>query len=149
MSTSGFQALSGAYFSDLDGGNKVYCLIDPVPFPVFGNSQIKDVIHETLPGIGLSGSVESGRVVHFNLGGNYTQIVDLEFKLADDEGSNTDFVDILRTKRDSMEDFIYSPNDGSTQYRVSFTGADGLVFYKQEYPSTLCKIKLLVLERIS
>lgn len=128
---------SDVYFSDLDGGNQIYCECEPVTLPVYDNNEVQAIVERTLPGLNNSDEWASGRAIYINMGGGYEDIQQLFFPYV---------TSALRTwliaKRDEGEDFIYSPDDGDTEYRVNFV-SNGIKFEQPANPSKNCTLNLI------
>lgn len=129
----------GEWFSDIDGGNKVYAAINSVPPPNIGNTGSSHILMRTLPGAvndDGTGGVRSGRVIYIPMGNSYEDTFELKYQIA-----STEFISNLRAKYASMADFIF--NDGTNSYRVNFIGDKSLLVEQPNYASKTVTMKLI------
>jgi len=129
---------SDEYFATLSNTNKCYMDIDNVSFDVIGIKSDYDVIERTLPNYS-DGSYKAGKVIQIKLG-LYEDIKELYYERVLD-----DTLADMKTFRDnSLEtDFLYSPDDGVTKYRVNFTGRDSMIIEQPEKTTKTMKLRLI------
>jgi len=137
------RSILGEYFSDSDGTNKFYALVDSNPLPNLFNNKAKNIIQNTLPGDDNS-TFTSGQSYNISMGCSYEIAFELSYEIID-----SSFKTAMERLKTRALDFIYSPDDGTTEYYVNFNGDDSVVYTAPEHPSESIKIKLLNLGEVS
>ena len=129
---------SDEYFATLLNTVKIYMDIDSISFQVVDVKNDYDIIERTLPGYS-AGSYTAGRVIQIKLG-LYEDIKEIYYqRILDDT-----LLGIKGFRDDShKEDFLYSPDDGITKYRVNLTGQGSFILEQPEKTSKTLRMRLI------
>lgn len=131
------------YFAPLAGTPKVYMDIKSTSYDVPGYGAYSDIVERTLPTY-TAGDYVSGRVIHIRLG-FYEDIKELNFQRYL-SATRTALETIIDDAFAANEDFIYSPDDGTTKYRVNLVGEGAYTVQQPEKSSETLRMRLIFKE---
>ena len=108
---------------------------------VLDNPAYYEIIERTLPDV-----TGAGRIIQIVLG-QYEEIKELTYESVDD-----DFVEDMKTLIEdaisSKTDFVYSPDNGTTLYRVFLFGADPFIIGQPRKPGQFINLRLIIKETL-
>jgi len=144
MATTNFY--SNVYISDLDGTNAVYMDIEPIFSPFIPPPEGRQITNVCLPGLS-GGILTAGTAIHWDAGAHITETV---VSWTCSRCTETTYQSLL-TKYKTIEDVIFSFNNGVNAYQAVWVRPGGL-FVSKDPPGRSTynlEIKLKIVAKIA